>query len=78
MSRYGLQWLGSGSGRALLDWLWLGSGFVLLIGLSLRVCAGLLHNPHLRLTGIALLALGVLLAVFAWLGERLASDPKSD
>jgi len=74
MGRHGLQWLGSGGGRAFLDWLWLGSGFILLAGLSLRVCAGLLGSHNLRLTGIAMLALGILLAALAWIGEKLSSD----
>ena len=77
MGRHGLQWLGTGGGRVFLDWLWLGSGFILLAGLSLRVCAGFLSSPQLRLFGIALLALGVLLAVLAWIGEKLSSDAGS-
>jgi hypothetical protein len=74
MGRHGLQWLGSGGGRAFLDWLWLGSGFILLTGLTLRVCAGLFASQQVRFTGIAMLALGVLLAVLAWVGERVSGD----
>jgi len=74
MGRHGLPWLGSGGGRVFLDWLWLGSGFILLAGLGLRVCAGFIGSPHLRLFGIAMLALGVILAVIAWLGEKLGGD----
>lgn len=77
MGRHGLQWLGTAGGKTFLDWLWLGAGFILLAGLTLRVCAGFLSSPQLRLFGIALLALGVLLAVVAWIGEKLSGDPES-
>jgi len=34
----------------------------------------LLGSHNLRLTGIAMLALGILLAALAWIGEKLSSD----
>jgi hypothetical protein len=72
--RRGLLHFGGGGGRGLVDGLWFGAAFVLLVGMVLRVVNGFVGNHQFRFFGIAVLLLGVLLAVFAWIGGRIIHD----
>ena len=69
----GIHWLGGTGGRGLLDWVWLTAGFTLLAGLVLRLSGGF-FGPEVRYVGIAALALGIILAVLGWAGEKLSGD----
>ena len=55
--------------RVLPGGLWIASGTIVLVGLILRPL-GSYFGRELRYTGIAVIALGLVLAVIAWLGER--------
>ncbi|HTS91618.1 MAG TPA: hypothetical protein VMG55_06440 [Stellaceae bacterium] len=66
----------SGVGARVARALWLGAGGILLTGFAMRVLAGLVHSQTLRHGGVAVMALGVALAIGAglseWLGNRHA------
>jgi hypothetical protein len=55
--------------RVLPDGLWIAAGTIVLVGFILRPL-GSYFGRELRYTGIAVIALGLVLAVIAWLGER--------
>jgi len=64
------------TGARLARALWLSAGGILLTGFAMRVLAGLVHSPPLRHGGVAVMAIGVMLALVAglteWLGNRRA------
>jgi hypothetical protein len=74
MGRHGLQWLSGEGGRSLLDWVWLAAGFTLLAGLVMRLSSGFVGTHEFRFAGMAVLAVGIVLAVLGWIGEKVAHD----
>jgi len=63
----------SGTSGRLARALWLSAGGVLLTGFAMRVLAGIVHSPPLRQGGVAVMAIGVMLALVAGLSEWLAN-----
>ena len=61
--------------RMLPGALWIASGLIVLAGFILRPL-GSYFGRELRYTGIAVIAIGLVVAVIAWLSERW-SQPKS-
>ena len=56
--------------RVLVNGLWIAAGAILVAGFALRVLAGLMTRPELRLTGVLLLAAGAVIGVLGWISER--------
>jgi hypothetical protein len=63
-------------GRVLPSGLWIASGAIALVGFILRPL-GSYFGREFRYTGIAVIAIGLVVAVVAWLSERWsrAKDP---
>jgi len=59
--------------RVLLERLWIAAGVVVLIGFVLRPIGSFLHWAEIREAGIAVIAVGVVIAVVGWLAERRAN-----
>jgi hypothetical protein len=57
--------------------LWIVAGAITLVGFILRPL-GSYFGRELRYTGIAMIALGLVLAVIAWLGERWSQAKHRD
>ena len=55
--------------RAMPGGLWIASGTIVLVGFILRPL-GSYFGREFRYTGIAVIALGLVVAVIAWLSER--------
>jgi len=59
--------------RVLLERLWIAAGLVVLVGFVLRPIGSFLHWAEIREAGIAVIAVGVVIAVVGWLAERRAN-----
>jgi len=58
--------------------LWIASGLILLTGFTVRPLGSYLHRPEIRFAGVCVIALGLAVAVIAWLGERRMHGKNSD
>ena len=63
--------------RVLPGGLWIASGAIVLTGFILRPL-GTYFGRELRYTGIAVIALGLVVAVVAWLAERWSQTKSRD
>lgn len=54
--------------------LWITAAMMVVAGFILRLLASLLSLSPLRYGGIAVLALGLAVAVLGWVSERLSAD----
>ena len=59
--------------RVLVNGLWIAAAAIVVAGFLLRVLASLLTRTDLRILGVALIALGLGVAVVGWLSERLVA-----
>lgn len=66
--------VGGGAGRSfsLAYGLWIAAAALVVAGFVLRILASLLSVPHLRFGGVAVIAVGLGVAVLGWVSERLA------
>jgi hypothetical protein len=69
---------GRGRDRWLVTGLWGASVLIVISGFVLRAFGSFLHRSDLRVTGVAFIACGVIVAVLGWLGEKLASTKPSN
>lgn len=59
--------------RILLERLWIAAGVVVLAGFVLRPIGSFFGRPDIRHLGIAIIAIGVVIAVVGWLAEKRAN-----
>ena len=59
--------------RVLVNGLWIAAATSVVAGFGLRVLASLLSRADLRIIGVALIALGLGIAILGWLSERLVA-----
>jgi VIT1/CCC1 family predicted Fe2+/Mn2+ transporter len=57
--------------RWLIRALWLSAAAAVIGGFLLRLAANFLHRPDIRLIGVAMLALGLVVALIAWAAENM-------
>jgi hypothetical protein len=77
MARSGKVDGSGGKDRLLVIWLWVAAAAAVSAGFILRVVASILSRPDLRLTGVVVIAVGIVAGGLGWLGERLAARPRS-
>ena len=61
------------SERVLVNGLWIAAAAIVVAGFLLRVLASLLAHTHLRFIGVALIAVGLGVAVVGWISERFVA-----
>lgn len=59
--------------RVLVNGLWIAAAAIVVAGFLLRVLASLLAQADLRIFGVALMALGLGVAVIGWISERFVA-----
>jgi hypothetical protein len=64
---------GNGKQRPFVNGLWIGAALMVIAGFVLRIVASALGRGDLRLTGVAMIAVGIVAGCLGWLGERLAA-----
>jgi hypothetical protein len=57
--------------RSLVTALWIVAASIFITGCVLRVLASAVIGYHLRITGVAFIAIGLAVAVLGWVGERV-------
>jgi VIT1/CCC1 family predicted Fe2+/Mn2+ transporter len=57
--------------RWLIRALWVSAALTVIGGFLLRLAANFLHRADIRLVGVALLALGLVMALIAWTAETM-------
>jgi hypothetical protein len=57
--------------RMVVNWLWIIAAGSCVAGFMLRTLSSVLARADLRITGIALIAIGLAIAVLGWVGERI-------
>jgi hypothetical protein len=57
--------------RSLVTALWIVAAAIFATGSVLRIAASELNGYHLRITGVALIAVGLAVAILGWAGERI-------
>jgi undecaprenyl pyrophosphate phosphatase UppP len=60
--------------RLLVNGLWIAAAAMVVAGFVLRILASLLARADLRITGVALIAIGLAVAVIGWLSERFVAN----
>jgi Flp pilus assembly protein protease CpaA len=60
--------------RLFVTGLWLASGVVVVAGFLLRPLARFLGGPDLRLLGVIVIAVGVVLGICGWVGEKIIEN----
>jgi hypothetical protein len=63
----------NGRQRVLVNGLWLGAALIVTVGFVLRIAASVLERSDLRLTGVVMIAVGIVVGCLGWLSERLAA-----
>jgi hypothetical protein len=63
---------GGDRGRFFANGLWVAAALIVVAGFLLRSLSSILGHAELRLAGIIVIAIGILLAVIGWIGERVA------
>ncbi len=66
-----------GKERLLVNCLWVGAAAIVTSGFVLRVLASLLGRPDLRFIGIVIIAIGIVVGGFGWIGERFTARRQS-
>lgn len=59
--------------RILLERLWIAAGLVVLVGFVLRPLGSFFGRPEIRHLGIAVIAIGIVIAVLGWCAEKVAN-----
>jgi hypothetical protein len=57
--------------RSFVTTLWIAAAAIFITGCVLRIAASALSGYHLRITGVYLIAIGLAIAFFCWLGEQV-------
>lgn len=57
----------------MLERLWIAAGVVVLAGFVLRPLGSFFGRPDIRVLGIAVIGIGVVIAVVGWLAEKHAN-----
>ncbi|HTZ77048.1 MAG TPA: hypothetical protein VMC10_04035 [Stellaceae bacterium] len=57
----------------MLERLWIAAGAVVLVGFILRPLGSLLHRAEVREAGIAVIGVGLVIALVGWFAERRAN-----
>jgi hypothetical protein len=57
--------------RPIVTVLWVAAASIFILGNVMRVAASEWTGYHLRITGVYLIALGLVVGIFAWVGERI-------
>jgi undecaprenyl pyrophosphate phosphatase UppP len=60
-------------GRFLVNGLWIAAAAIVVSGFVVRSLSSFLNHANLRYSGIVLIAAGVVVALLAWIGERLTA-----
>ena len=68
---------GDGRTRFFANGLWVAAALIVVAGFLLRSLSSMLGHAELRLSGIVVMAIGILLAVVGWIGERIADWRRS-
>jgi len=66
-----------GPDRLFANGLWIAAALLVVAGFLLRTMASMLGHAELRFAGVVVIAIGILLAVIGWIGERLADRRRS-
>lgn len=56
--------------RRFVAGLWSASVVIVVAGFLLRAFGSFFHHPQLRVTGVALIACGLIAAALGWIGEK--------
>jgi hypothetical protein len=62
---------GRSGNRLLVNGLWTAAAAIVIAGFVLRLLASVMSHAYLRGIGVALIAVGVVIAVLGWVSERV-------
>ncbi|HXP32013.1 MAG TPA: hypothetical protein VN832_13040 [Stellaceae bacterium] len=70
--------IGRNRERWVVSGLWSASVVIVIAGFVMRAFGSFLHRPDLRLAGVVFIAIGVVIAVLGWFGEKFIGNRPSN